>query len=140
MRRTCWNAKHDQDQADTFILHNGALLEKVKIIKHIMSSAAEAETGALFINGKEAIPLRQTLIELNHPQPPMPIQTDISTATGIVHKTVKLKCSKAMDMRFYWVQDHIDQQQLKVYWAPGSLNLGDYVTKTSPSSSSCQNA
>jgi hypothetical protein len=41
-------------------------LEKVKIIKHVMSSAAEqAKTGALFINGKEAIPLRQTLIELN---------------------------------------------------------------------------
>jgi hypothetical protein len=34
-----------------------------------------------------------------------------------------------MDMHFYWVQDCIDQQQLKVYWAPGSLNLGDYVTK-----------
>jgi hypothetical protein len=66
------------------ILHNGAILEKVKIIKHVMSSAAEAETGALFINGKEAIPLRQTLIELNHPQPPTPIQTDNSTATGIV--------------------------------------------------------
>jgi hypothetical protein len=113
-------------------IHNGALLEKVEIIKHVMSSAAEAETGALFINGKEAIPLRQTLIELNHPQPPTPIQTDNSTATGIVNKTVKLKRSKAMDMRFYWVQDRIDQQQLKVYWAPGSLNLGDYVTKHHP--------
>jgi hypothetical protein len=76
--------------------------------------------------------LRQTLIELNHPQPPTPIQTDNSTATGIVNKTVKLKRSKAMDMRFYWVQDRIDQQQRKVYWAPGSLNLGDYVTKHHP--------
>jgi hypothetical protein len=84
-------------------------LEKVEIIKHVMSSATEAETGALFINGKEAIPLRQTLIELNHPQPPTPIQTDNSTATGIVNKTVKLKRSKAMDMRFYWAQDRIDQ-------------------------------
>jgi hypothetical protein len=96
-------------------IHNGALLEKVEIIKHVMSSTAEAETGALFINGKEAIPLRQTLIELNHPQPPTPIQTDNSTATGIVNKTVKQQRSKAMDMRFYWVQDQIDQQQLKVY-------------------------
>jgi hypothetical protein len=75
-------------------IHNGDLLEKVEIIKHVMSSTAEAETGALFINRKEAIPLRQTLIELNHPQPPTPIQTDNSTATGIVNKTVKLKCSK----------------------------------------------
>jgi hypothetical protein len=113
-------------------IHNGAILEKVEIIKHVMSSAAESETGALFINGKEAMPIRQTLLELNHPQPPTPLQTDNSTATGIVNKTVKLKRSKAMDMRFYWVQDRVDQKQLNVYWAPGSLNLGDYVTKHHP--------
>jgi hypothetical protein len=42
-------------------IHNGELLEKVEIIKQIMSSTVEAETGALFVNGsKEAIPLRQT--------------------------------------------------------------------------------
>jgi hypothetical protein len=92
-------------------IHNdGAILEKVEIINHVMSSAAESETGALFINGKEAMPIRQTLRELNHPQPPTPLQTNNSTATGIVNKTVKLKRSKAMDMSFYWVQDRADQK------------------------------
>jgi hypothetical protein len=35
-------------------------------------------------------------------------------------------------MRFYWVQDRVDQKHLNIYWAPGSLNLGDYVTKHPP--------
>jgi hypothetical protein len=47
-----------------------------------MSSAAEAERGGLYLNAKESVPLRNTLIELSHPQPPdgTPIRTDNSTA------------------------------------------------------------
>ena len=32
-------------------------------------------------------------------------------------------------MRFYWVRDRIGQDQFKVFWKPGSTNLGDYFTK-----------
>jgi hypothetical protein len=35
-----------------------------------MSSAVEAEIGAVFINAKEGAVLRTTLEELGHPQPP----------------------------------------------------------------------
>ena len=38
-----------------------------QIIKAVMSSAAEAELGALFINYKLAVPARKTLEELGHP-------------------------------------------------------------------------
>ena len=41
-----------------------------------MSSAAEAELGALDINAQEAITLRHLLEEMGHTQPPMPIQID----------------------------------------------------------------
>ena len=74
-----------------------------------MASAAEAEVGALFVNGQDAIPLRNTLIELGHPQPPTPIQTDNSTAAGFANDTIKQKRSKAMDMRFYWIKDRVEQ-------------------------------
>jgi len=37
-----------------------------------MSLAAEAELGALFINAKEAVYLRQILMEMGHPQPKTP--------------------------------------------------------------------
>jgi hypothetical protein len=53
-------------------LTNGAILILSKVLKHVMSSAAEAEIGAVFINAKEGAVLRTTLEELGHPQPPHP--------------------------------------------------------------------
>ncbi len=49
--------------------NNGAILTLATIIKAVMSSAAEAELGALYLNAKEAVYLRQILTELGHPQP-----------------------------------------------------------------------
>ena len=28
-----------------------------------------------------------------------------------------------MDMRFYWLQDQVEQGQFRVYWAPGKYSL-----------------
>ncbi len=56
--------------------NNGAILTISQIIKAIMSSAAEAKIGALYINCKEAIPARHTLNFLGHKQPSTPMQTD----------------------------------------------------------------
>jgi hypothetical protein len=39
------------------------------------------------------------------------------------------KRTKAMDMRFYWIQDRVKQGQFNVYWGPGYQNLADYFTK-----------
>jgi hypothetical protein len=50
-------------------LTNGAILIISTVLKHVMSSAAEAEIGAVFINAKEGAVLRTTLQELGHPQP-----------------------------------------------------------------------
>jgi hypothetical protein len=58
----------------------------------------------------------------SHWQPPTPVQTNNSTATGFADDTVKQKCSKAMDMRFYWIKDHVRQVQFIIYWRPGPEN------------------
>jgi hypothetical protein len=71
--------------------NNGAVL--TQIIKAVMSSAAEAEIGALYINCREAIPACHTLEFLGHPQPPTPIQTNNTTALGVVNNNV-MKNSK----------------------------------------------
>jgi hypothetical protein len=113
---------------------NGAIHVPCHIMREVLSSAAEAELGALFHNGKEACPLRACLIELGHPQPPTPIQTDNSTAAGIANDSVKQKRSKAMDMRFYWIRDRVRQGQFLVYWRKGSSNRADYFTKHHPAS------
>jgi hypothetical protein len=72
-----------------------------KVLKHVISSAAESEIGAVFINAKEGAVLRTTLEELGHRQPQAPMETDNTTATGYGNGTIKQKRTKAMDMRFY---------------------------------------
>ena len=97
-----------------------------------MSSAAEAELGALFINAKTAVSMRQTLIELGHPQPHTPMQTDNATAHALLTNKNLRKALEAMDMRFHWLRCHDAQGQFCYYWRPGTQNLADYFTKHHP--------
>jgi hypothetical protein len=113
---------------------NGAINVFCQILREVVSSAAEAELAALFHNAKEACPLRVCLEELGHPQPPTPLQSDNSMATGIANDTVKQKRSKAIDMRFYWIRDRVRQGQFHVYWRRGRFNQADYYTKHHPAS------
>jgi hypothetical protein len=108
---------------------NGAIHTLSSIMRVVLSSATEAEMGALFHNAKDAAWLRTTLIDLGHPQPPTPIQTDNACASGIINDEVKQRRSKAIDMRFYWVKDRVAQGQFIVHWRKGSDNLADYFTK-----------
>ena len=116
--------KHNDTHPDNGAIHNVA-----KIIKSVMSSAAEAELGALFINAKLAIPMRHTLEEMGHPQYKTPIQTDNSTAHGVVNGKIQPKQTKAMDMRFYWLKDRATQNFFQFHWKPGKNNLADYWAK-----------
>ena len=110
---------------------NGAVHTIAQIIKAVMSSAAEAEIGALCINCREAIPSRHTLEYLGHPQPPTLMQTNNTTALGVVNNNV-MKKLKAMDMKYHWLRCRASQDQFRHYWAnwaSGKTNNGDYVTK-----------
>jgi hypothetical protein len=110
-------------------LTNGAILIVSKVLKHVMSSAAEAEIGAVFINAKEGAVLCTILVEFGHPHPPTPMETENNTATGYSNGTIKQKRTKPIDMRFYWIKDRMKQGQFNVYWGPGYQNLADYFTK-----------
>jgi len=113
---------------------NGPVLVTASIIKAVLSSAAEAELGALFYNAKEGSQIRNILNDLGHKQPPTPIQADNACAVGIANDSIKMKRSKAMDMRFFWVRDRVQQKQFIIYWRKGSDNVADYFTKQHPTS------
>ena len=66
-----------------YLPNNGAVLTIAQINDAVMSSAAEGEMGALFINAKEAVHMQRILHEMGHSQPRTPIQTDNSTAEGV---------------------------------------------------------
>jgi hypothetical protein len=94
-----------------------------------MSSAVEAELGALYLNAKEAVYIRQVLTKMGHPQLKTPIQMDSLTAEGVVNNRIQPKRTKAKDLRFHWLQDHEAQDQLRIYWRSGKTNLADYFMK-----------
>ena len=75
--------------------NNAALPNTANIIKAVMSSAAEDEMGAIFLAAREAIPARNTLIEMGHLQGKTPIQTDNSTAHRVCNKNMHCKRSKS---------------------------------------------
>jgi hypothetical protein len=68
--------------------NNGAVHNVSKILKAVMSSAAEAELCALYINACKAVPMRQLPEEMGHKQPKTPIKTDNSTAFGVINNNI----------------------------------------------------
>ena len=81
------------------------------------------------VNTQQARILRLTLTELGHPQPPIPLHIDNTTAVGIVNSTIKRQKSRAMEMRYFWLLDQEAQKFCYFQYSPGQENLGDYPTK-----------
>ena len=76
-------------------------------MKYIFTSAAEAETAALFLTVKEMVALRNKLEEMGWKQPPSHLQCDNSTAVGytnqtIVSKTVQGCSGSVQDLLGQW--------------------------------------
>ena len=88
----------------SFPPNNRAVLNIAQIMKTIMSSAAEAEIGAMYVNAQEAVPAQESLNEMGHRQPQTPIQTENTAAHSVVTNNVQPKRTKAMDMRFNWLR------------------------------------
>ena len=80
---------------------NGAININSKIIKNVMTSDAEDEIGAGYMNGQDCVPVRTTLEEMGYVQTPTPIQVDKTTAASFANGTIKQKRSKSIDMNFY---------------------------------------
>jgi hypothetical protein len=111
---------------------NGAIDVISSIIPCVTAAASESEYAALFYNCQAAISSLNTLHDLGYPQSNTPVFADNTTACGLANRTAKLRRSKAVDMRFHWIQDRVAQGQFKVIWRPGSSNLADFFTKTHP--------
>jgi hypothetical protein len=111
---------------------NGMIDTLCKLIDVVVASAAEAELGALFFNAKMATETRHMLEDFGFPQPATSIECDNQCAVGIANNDVKLKRSRAMDVRFHWIADRVKQGQFVITWRKGSQNLADYFTKIHP--------
>jgi hypothetical protein len=84
-----------------------------------MSSATKAGLADLYIMARKAVYIRIILKEFGHPTP---LKTNNAMADAIINGKIQPKQTKAMDMRFHWLQDCKCQQQFQIYWQPGKLN------------------
>ena len=87
-----------------------------------MSSASEAELGALFITAQEMMVIRNTLEEMKWAHQKSPIQIDSSASEGVVNNTIVTIKLKTMDLRLHWIRCSEAQGRFRYYWASGSLN------------------
>jgi hypothetical protein len=68
---------------------NGAFFTLCAMLQFVITSAEEAEIGALFLNCKQATIFQLTLKEMGHTQPLTLVHHNNSTAIGIANNTVK---------------------------------------------------
>jgi len=113
---------------------NGPVHIECRVLRHVVTSAAEAETAALFYNTQTALELVHILRALGHPQQRIPIKTDNATAASFVTDTLKQKRSKAWDVRYHWLSEQQRNKKFNIFWDKGSNNLADYHTKHHPPS------
>ena len=76
--------------------------------------------------------LRVNLRDMGYPQDRTLLTTDNQCAEGIANKTMKLKRSRSMDMRYHWLQDRFKQGDYSVKWRKNTKSLADFFTKTLP--------
>ena len=124
----------DPSKTNSVIKPNGPLHVMCMTPKNVLASAGEAETSGVYHGFQRVVPMRVTLEELGHKQPPLgtPAFTNNSTAHGILTSKMRQKLSKAFDMRYHWAKDRIAQKQFNLQWQKGDVNMSDYFTKHHP--------
>ena len=85
--------------------NNGDNINIVHIIKHVMTSATEADLVGLYSMVREAVNIRIILEELGQTQPPTPLQTGNSMSDAVINYKIKPMQTKAMNMRLQWLRD-----------------------------------
>jgi hypothetical protein len=111
---------------------NGPLDIVSSILQPVVASAYEAEYAALFVTGQHAAVLINTLQDLGHPQSAVHLNADNAPAVGTANRSTKPRRSKAIDMRFHWIQDRVAQRMFTVTWGQGATNIADFLTKAHP--------
>ena len=82
--------------------NNGAIINIAHIIKHVMTSATEAELSELYIMAQKAVYIKIILEEMGHKKSPTPLQTDNAMTDALFNGKIQPKQIKAMDVRFHW--------------------------------------
>jgi hypothetical protein len=98
--------------------------------KTVALSSCEAEFLALSEAVKEALWLRQILIELGiNFDDPVTIYVDNQAAIALSKNAVQHQRSKHIDIRYFRVRDEVEQGRIAVIYVPTGENTADLLTK-----------
>ena len=100
-----------------------------KMLRHVVTPAAETDPAGFFYNCQTAIDLQNMLRALGHPQQKTAVKTDNSTAASFVNKLIKQKRSKSWDVRYHWLTEKQEDNTFNIYWGRGVNNYADYHSK-----------
>ena len=108
---------------------NGAIHIATGIMKHVCTSAFEAEMSAIFENVRKVIDLKQALENFGYPQKSIEVRCDNQSTVNVFHGFAQMKHSHSLNMRYWWVMQQIKLNLVHIQWSSGKSNLADFFTK-----------
>ncbi len=111
---------------------NGPIYCMSSLLKLVAASAAEAEYGAAFKVAQDVVPIQAALRCFGYINTVCTLLIDNECAIGFANNTMKLKRSKAIDMRYHWLRQRVAMGQFKLLWVPSADNIADFFTKALP--------
>ena len=87
--------------------------------------SVEAECGGILNNTQVALVIKGKLEAIGHPQKPMRIKTNNSTANSFVHACMRIERSKTWDMCYHWLRECARKKIVTIFWEKVSNNDAD---------------
>ena len=144
MHPTYQNQRHEEEQVDIFLgpklntpiqampSENGPVHVEFRITRNVIESDTGAELGEFFETFQKVKSTRTAIEKMSHQQPPNIDGNGKYSSKKNRYWNGKIKRPRAIDMKFYWVRDKIQQNNSHIFWGYGNKNLADYVTKHYP--------
>ena len=95
---------------------NGPIHVECTTMRNVLANVMKAELGALFVNCQRGVATRMAFMDVSHAQPPNPAVTESATGYVFFNDNIRQRCSRFIDIRFYWVRYRVRQGQFLVYW------------------------
>jgi hypothetical protein len=130
-----WAGDVDSRKSTTgfvFLLGSGPVSWKSKLQPTTALSTMEADYMALSSATQEALWLRQLLHALGYEEGPTTIYEDNQGCIKFVQSTKFSPRAKHIDVRHFFVHDHVESKDIALSYVPSAENLADLFTKPLP--------
>lgn len=112
-----------------FMLQGGAISWCSRKQQTVALSTAEAEYMAMGSAAQEALWLQQLQTELGQGAGTLAVYSDNQSAIKLTVNDCFLPRSKHIDIRFHFLKDHVNNNNLRFCYVKGSENVSDILTK-----------